>query len=135
MDLNNSLQISASGMKVQGARMRVVSQNIANANSTGTRPGEEPYRRQTITFKNVLDRATGAETVQVAKLGEDDSDFKARFDPNHPAADADGYVLLPNVNTTIELMDMKEAQRSYEANLSALETTKTMLIQTIQLLR
>lgn len=135
MDLTQSLQVSASGMKAQSSRMRVVAQNIANADSTGTRPGEAPYRRQTITFKNVLDKSTGAEVVKVASTGQDDSDFKARYDPAHPAANEQGYVLLPNVTTTIELMDMKEAQRSYEANLSAIETTKTMLIQTIQLLR
>lgn len=135
MDLNQSLQISASGMKAQSARMRVVAQNIANADSTGIRPGEEPYRRKTITFQNVLDKTIGAEVVAVAKTGEDPSDFKARFDPTHPAANAEGYVLMPNVNSTMELMDMKEAQRTYEANLSAVEATKTMLQQTIGMLR
>ena len=135
MDLTQSLQISASGMKAQSARMRVVSQNLANADSTGTRPGEEPYRRKTISFKNVLDKNIGAEVVKVAKTGEDQSDFKARYDPSHPAANPEGYVLMPNVNATMELMDMKEAQRTYEANLSAIETTKSMITQTISLLR
>ncbi len=135
MDLNQSLQISASGMKAQSARMRVVAQNLANANSTGTSPNEAPYRRKTITFQNVMDKQIGTEVVTVAKVGVDKSDFKARFDPGHPAANAEGYVLLPNVSTTMEMMDMKEAQRSYEANLSAIETSKSMLTQTIQLLR
>lgn len=135
MDLSTTLDVSASGLRAQDERMRVVAENIANADSTGTKPGELPYRRKTITFKNVLDQKTGAMIVKASKFGEDPSPFKARFEPGHPAANAQGYVLLPNVNPTIEMMDMKEAQRSYEANLNAMETTKRMLVDTIDLLK
>ena len=136
MDLMNTIAISASGMKAQSDRLRVVSENIANAESVGTRPGEEPYRRKTITFENQLDRETGAQLVDVDKISEDRrSDFPRRYDPSHPAANAQGYVLTPNVNTLAELMDMREARRGYEANLNVIESSKAMLSQTINLLR
>ena len=134
-DLFDTFRVSASGMKVQGARLRVISENIANADSSPTRPGEAPYQRKKITFKNVFDRAAGTDVVQVDRVLPDRSEFGKRFDPGHPAADQDGYVQTPNVNTLIEVMDMREAQRSYEANLNVIRTTKSMLQRTIEILR
>ena len=134
-DLYKTLRISSAGMKVQGTRLRVVSENIANAESLPQVPGEDPYRRKVITFKNELDRKIGLDTVRVDKIQPDKSDFQKRFDPNHPAADENGYVLAPNVNSLIEMMDMREAQRSYEANLNVIKSTKSMLSQTIDILR
>ena len=135
MDLMHSLMISAAGMKVQGERLRVVAENLANADSVAEVPGGDPYRRKTISFKNQLDRELGLETVQVQKVGEDPSDFRMKYDPGNPAADAKGYVKLPNVNSLIEMTDMREAQRSYEANLKAIEVARNMLQRTIDLIR
>ncbi len=134
-DLMKTLQISAAGMKIQGTRIRVISENIANANSLPRAPGEDPYRRKIITFRSVLDRRTGIETVRVDKITRDRSKFTNRYDPSHPAADDNGYVLVPNVTTMIEMMDMREAQRSYEANLSVIRTSKKMLQSAVDLLR
>lgn len=134
-DLRNSMAIAGSGLAAQNARLRIISQNIANAQSTGTTPGEDPYRRQTITFKNVLDKELGTKVVAVQKYGVDDTEFPVRYMPYHPAADAAGMVKMPNVNTLIESADLKEAQRSYEANLSVVETSRTMLTRTIDLMR
>lgn len=135
MDLYKSMAASAAGMKAQGQRLKVISENLANANTTAETPGDLPYRRKTITFANELDRKLGVETVKVAKIGVDKSDFERRYDPSHPSADADGYVLMPNVNTLVEAMDMREAQRSYESNLSAIDTARQMLTRTLELLR
>ena len=134
-DIIKTMRISGAGMRVQGERLRVIAQNIANANSLPQEPGGKPYRRQVITFKNQLDRALGLKTVRVSKIGLDRSAFGKRYEPDHPAADVDGYVLTPNVNTLIEMTDMREAQRSYEANLSVIKASKSMLNQTIDLLR
>lgn len=134
-DLFKSMQISASGMRAQGNRVRIVAENIANADSLPTAPGEEPYRRQTISFKTELDRATGVELVAVDRVRPDASEFKKEFKPYHPAADADGYVLAPNVNSLIEMADMRESQRSYEANLGVIRAAKAMVQQMIELLR
>lgn len=134
-DLLKTFRISSAGLKAQGTRVRVISENIANADSMGTKPGELPYRRQTVVFKNELDKAAGADTVRVHKIDRDLSAFGKRFDPQHPAADADGYVLLPNVNRLVEMMDLKEAQRSYDANLSAVRTAKSMLQSTVDILK
>jgi len=134
--LDEAIMQSTSGMKAQGARMKVVAQNIANTTSTGQTPGAEPYRRKLIFFKNKIDKNTGYNVVQVDKItGDRKTKFNAKFDPSHPAANADGYVLLPNVEPTIENLDMKEAQRGYEANLGAVETSKKMIGSTIDLLR
>ena len=135
MDLMHSLMISAAGMKVQGERLRVVAENLANADSVAEKPGADPYRRKTITFRNEMDRALGLETVQVDKVGTDRSDFRMKYDPGNPSADEKGYVKLPNVNSLIEMTDMREAQRSYEANLKAIEVARGMLQRTIDLLR
>ncbi|WP_042694115.1 flagellar basal body rod protein FlgC [Azospirillum sp. B506] len=135
MDLYKSMAVSASGMKAQGTRLKVISENLANANTTAETPGDLPYRRKTVIFKNELDRAMDVDKVRVAKVDVDKSDFQRRYDPSHPSADADGYVLLPNVNSVVEAMDMREAQRSYEANLSAIDTARQMLTRTIDILR
>lgn len=134
-DLVNSLSISSSGMKAQSLRMRVISENIANANSTGLTPGDMPYRRQVVSFESELDRATGATMVKIGEVGKDPSQFQLKFMPGHPSADADGYVKMPNVNSLIETMDMREAQRSYEANLNVIEVSRMMIMRTIDMLR
>lgn len=136
MDLMDTMHISAAGMRAQSERLKIVSQNIANADAVGTTDGrDQPYRRKTISFKNQLDRATGADMVKVNKVDVDRSDFDKRYDPSHPYADAQGYVMYPNVNPIMEMMDMREARRGYEANLNVIESSKAMLNQTISLLR
>jgi len=134
MDLVKSLHIAASGMKAQSDRLRIVSENIANADSVGKFAGDEPYRRKTISFKNELDREMGIEKVAVSDYGVDKSDFEKKYDPSHPAADNEGYVLQPNVNSMVEMMDMREARRGYEANMNIIEVSKSMLQQTIGML-
>jgi flagellar basal-body rod protein FlgC len=134
-DLSDTLHISAAGMRVQGDRLRIVAENIANAESVANTPGGDPYRRKTITFKNALDRELNIQTVKVASRGFDKSEFEKKYEPNHPAADAQGYVSYPNVKTMIEMMDMREARRAYEANLNMVEISKSMLTQTIGLLK
>lgn len=135
MDLEKSLNISAAGMRAQGTRLRVIAENIANANSTAQSPGGEPYRRKLVTFDNELNNSLGLETVRVDSIVADRSAFQRRYEPGHPAADEEGYVLLPNVNSLMEMADLREAQRSYEANLKAIESSRSMLQKTIDLLR
>lgn len=135
MDLDRALRISAAGMAAQSTRLRVVAENLANRDSTGEAPGADPYRRRTVNFANRLDRALGAETVSVSRIGTQPGDFPTRFDPAHPAADERGYVKTPNVDSLVEVMDMREAQRSYSANLSVLETTRGMITRAIEALR
>lgn len=135
MDLMNSLAISAAGMKVQGTRLRVIAENLANANSTAASPGDLPYRRKLVLFENALNRELGVHNVKVKKIDVDRSDFQRRYDPGHPSADREGYVLLPNVNSLVESMDMREAQRSYEANLNTIDATRQMIMRTVELLR
>lgn len=135
MDISKAIAISASGMDAQTARLRVIAENLANQDSTGSTPGAEPYRRKTISFEDRLDEQTGVNTVRVRNVGVDKSDLPKRYDPSHPAADAEGYVRTPNVNSFVEIMDMREAQRGYSANLSVMEVTRTMLTRTIELLK
>lgn len=135
MDLMKSIKISAAGMKAQGVRLKVISENIANADSISPVAGGDPYRRKVVTFQNVLDRKLGADMVRVKNVGTDKSAFREKYDATSPAADANGYVKLPNVNPLVELMDMREAQRSYEANLRIVDVSKNMLTRTIDLLR
>ena len=134
-DLTNSMHISAAGLKVQGERLRVISENIANAGSTALTPDQEPYRRKLVTFGNELNRELATNLVEVRKIGRDSSDFGLRYQPGHPAADDSGYVKVSNVNTLVEMTDMREAQRSYEANLKVLQAARGMLQRTIDLLR
>jgi flagellar basal-body rod protein FlgC len=135
MDLDQALRISAAGMQAQATRLRVVAENLANRDTTAETPGGEPYRRRTVTFRNVMDRQAGVETLRVARIGTAPGDFPLRYDPSHPAADARGYVRMPNVDSLIEMMDMREAQRSYAANLAVLEITRGMITRTIEALR
>tara|TARA_R110000868_G_scaffold157859_1_gene385360 strand:+ start:3157 stop:3567 length:411 start_codon:yes stop_codon:yes gene_type:complete len=135
MDFLTSMKLAASGLRAQSGRMRIIAENIANADSTGTTKGADPYRRKMPSFQATLDRATGASVVEMGPVRTDRSDFKSRFEPGHPAADADGYVKLPNVNTLIETVDMRQAQRSYEANLNVIQSTRTMMQRTLDILR
>ena len=134
-DLESAMSIAASGMRAQGFRLKVVAQNIANASSTSDRAGGEPYRRKIVTFANVLDRELDAKLVEIKNVKEDSSQFKLLYDPNHPAANDKGFVKMPNVNALVEMMDMREAQRSYEANLNMIESSKQLMSRTIGLLR
>ncbi|GBQ28330.1 flagellar basal body rod protein FlgC [Acetobacter estunensis NRIC 0472] len=135
MDINSTLSVSAAGMQAQSDRLRVVAENLANQDTTGSTPGADPYRRKTITFENVIDHETGVSKVRVKKVGKDMSDFEQRYDPANPAADKRGYVKTPNVNTMVEVVDSHEAQRSYEANLNTFQTTRSMITRTIDLLK
>jgi flagellar basal-body rod protein FlgC len=134
-DFLSSLKIAATGLHAQSARMRVIAENLANADSAGKSPGDEPYRRRVPTFKAVMDQEVGGKVVQIGRLAYDMSDFQSRYEPGHPAADAQGYVRYPNVNSLIETMDMREAQRTYEANLNVVTVTRQMLGSTIDILR
>jgi flagellar basal-body rod protein FlgC len=136
MDLNKAMEISASGMYAQGQRVKVIAENIANADSTSEKPGGAPYQRKVITFKSLLDRSQGIEKVAVQRISNDSkTPFGKKYEPGSPAADGEGYVQTANVNPVIEMMDMREAQRSYEANLNLITMSKTMISRAIDLLR
>jgi flagellar basal-body rod protein FlgC len=135
MDFSSSLKIAATGLHAQTARMRVIAENLANADSAGKAPGDEPYRRRVPTFQAAFDAEVGGKIVAVGRLGYDMSDFSSRYEPGHPAADDTGYVQYPNVNPLIESMDMREAQRTYEANLNVVTVTRQMLGRTLDILR
>jgi len=135
MGIEKNLIIAASGMKAQGDRLRIIAENLANKDSAPKTKDAEPYRRKIVTFKNVLDRELDASLVKVDRVRKDESDLPLKYDPTNPAADEKGYVRMPNVNTLVELMDMREAQRSYEANLNMIEVSKSMLTRTLDLLR
>lgn len=134
-DLIRTGKIATAGMRAQAHRLRTISENMANADSVAKTPGGEPYRRKIVHFKSALDRELGVNVVKVDRVDADRSEFTRRHDPNHPGADASGYVMLPNVNPLIEMMDMREAQRTYEANLNVVNTSKEMLKRTVDLLR
>jgi len=129
------MQISAFGMRAQAARMRIISENIANADSTAREPGGDPYRRQVPVFEAELDRATGLNAVRMTDVAHDQSEFTLEYDPGHPAANAEGYVQYSNVQTLVEMMDMREAMRSYEANLNMIENARRMQERALDLLR
>lgn len=135
MDLKTSMQVSASGLRAQSLRMRVIAENLANADSVARTPGGDPYRRRLPSFKSEVDRNSGAAGVTVDSIESDQSAFQRVYQPGSPAADATGYVKLPNVNALVETVDMKAAQRSYEANLSAIEAAKGLTMRTIDLLK
>ena len=135
MDLVKAMTLAAKGMKAQGVRMRVISENLANAETTPTTKEEDPYRRQVVTFKNEVNRADSLKYVEVGDVRADKSDFLVKYDPHHPAADEQGYIRTPNVNSLVEMMDMREAQRSYEANLGVIEMARSMLMRMVDLLR
>ena len=135
MDFLKTISVAASGLKAQSGRMRVIAENIANADSTGDRPGADPYRRKVATFTRHLDRELDASVVGLGRVRPDRTPFRTKYEPGHPAADASGQVKLPNVNSLVESTDMREAQRSYEANLNALQLARSMQQRTIDLLK
>ena len=134
-DLNTSLRVSAAGMDVQVARIKIVAENLANQSTTGSTPGADAYRRRTVSFQNQIDKVLGVETVSVKSVGTDKSEQPRRYDPGNPAADKDGYVKTPNVNSFVELMDMRDAEQSYSANLNVASATRNMLSRTLDLLK
>src|ERR1700730_14407013 len=131
VDFIKSLAIAASGLRAQAGRMRVISENIANADSTAQQPGGDPYRRKIPSFIAEVDRSLGANVVALGRIRPDQSDFRTRYEPGHPAADARGYVKYPNVDSLVELTDMRDAQRSYEANLNVIGATRRMIQSTL----
>lgn len=135
MDFVKSLAIAASGLRAQAGRMRVLSENIANADSTAQSPGTDPYRRRIPTFRSEMDRALGARVVELGPVRTDPSDFRIKHEPGHPSADASGNVKYPNINPLIEMTDMREAQRSYEANVNVIGATRRMIQRTLDILR
>jgi len=135
MDFIKSIAIAATGMRAQGGRMRIISENIANADSTATTPGGNPYRRRIVTFRSELDRDLGAHVVAMGRVAPDNSDFLVRHEPDNPVADAKGDVKYPNVNPLIEMTDFRDAQRSYEANLNVISATRRMLQRTLDIIK
>ena len=134
-DFVRSMSIATSGLRAQAGRMRVISENIANADSTAQAAGSDPYRRKIPTFRSEMDRALEANTVTMGKTRLDPTDFRTKYEPGHPAADQNGYVKYPNVNSVIELNDMRDAQRSYEANLNIISATRRMIQRTLDILK
>ncbi len=130
---NSAMAVAASALKAQQSRMRIIAENIANAQSTARTPGGEPYRRQAPVFQPR--EVAGATGVALAEVRPDESDFKMEYDPSHPAANAQGYVMRPNVDTLVEAMDMREAQRAYEANLNVIETARSMDMRTLDIIK
>ena len=135
MDFLKTMSIAASGLRAQAGRMRVISENIANADSTPNSPAANPYRRKVPTFVSTLDRTLDAQTVSMGRVGVDRSDFRLKYEPGHPAADANGNVKYPNVNSLVEMTDMREAQRSYEANINVISATRRMIQRTLDILK
>jgi flagellar basal-body rod protein FlgC len=135
MDFLKSMAIAASGLRAQAGRMRVISENIANADSTATQAGADPFRRKIPTFRSDLDRALDARTVALGRVRTDPTAFRLKYEPGHPSADANGNVKYPNVNPLIEMTDMREAQRSYEANINVIGATRRMIQRTLDILK
>ncbi len=135
MDFLKTMAIATSGLRAQAGRMRVISENIANADSTPAKPGADPYRRKVMTFKTDFDRELEATTVGLGRVRNDTSDFRLKYEPGHPAADVNGNVKYPNVNPLVEMTDMREAQRSYEANINIIGATRRMIQRTIDILK
>lgn len=133
--LQATLRIAGSGLEAQSVRLRIISQNIANAQSTGDAPGADPYTRQTISFDNVLDRSLNVPLVHVKTIGRDDTPYRVEHDPGNPAADSAGFVKMPNVDVLTELADMREANRTYEANLQVAKQSAELLGETVSLLK
>ena len=134
-ELTDVFAISASALKAQNQRMKVIAENIANANTTASGPGQKPYQRQVLTFKNEFDKALGAYKVKVNGVHADGSEPIKKFDPSNPAADPQGYVMMPNVNPLVEMIDMTDANRAYQANLNVIDASRNMLLKTLALLQ
>jgi flagellar basal-body rod protein FlgC len=135
MDFMKSLAIAASGLHAQLGRMRIITENIANADSTATTPGGDPYRRKIVTFRSVLDGALGADVVKLGHVQTDNSNFRIKHEPGNPAADANGDVKYPNVNTLVELTDLRDAQQAYQSDVNVITATRRMLQRTIDILK
>jgi flagellar basal-body rod protein FlgC len=135
MDFLKAIGIAASGLRAQAGRMRVISENVANADSTAERPGDNPFRRKIPTFRSEMDRALEARVVGLGPIRTDPSDFRVKHQPGHPAADAAGNVKYPNINPLIEMTDMREAQRNYEANINVIGATRRMIQRTLDILK
>ena len=135
MDFIKTLTIAAHGLRAQAGRMRVISENIANADSTPQTPGADPYRRKIPTFRSELDRSLDTQLVELGKVQTDTSAFRMKYEPGHPAADTNGNVKYPNVNPLVEMTDMRDAQRSYEANINVISATRRMIQRTIDILK
>ena len=133
--LSTALKVAGSGLHAESTRLRVVSENLANAQSTGDTPGADPYQRQLVTFQTQIDRASHGALVDVASINVDRAAFVQEFDPSHPAANGEGYVKLPNVNPIVEMADMRDANRSYQANLQVLKQARELITMTIDLMR
>jgi flagellar basal-body rod protein FlgC len=133
--LLSTMRIASSGLQAQGTRLRVIAENIANVDSTALTADDDPYRRKTISFTNALDRDSGAEIVKIKQIGQDRSDFRIVYDPAHPAADEKGYVKQPNVEPLIEMMDMREASRAFDASVNVIEQARFMMNRVVDLLR
>ena len=136
MDLFQSINVSASGMYAQSVRMKLAAENIANADSITSSDGPGPYRRKTVSFEAAVDKQTGLMHVETQKVKRDfKTPLRTEYNPSHPEADAKGFVQMPNVNTMVESVDMREASRMYEANMAAIETAKLMMVRSLDLLR
>jgi flagellar basal-body rod protein FlgC len=135
VDFMKALNVAASGLHAQLGRMEVISENIANADSTAQNAGGDPYRRKIVTFTSELDRSIGANVVKLGRIAADPSDFQVKHEPGNPAADAQGDVKYPNVNPLVEMTDLRDAQRSYESNLNVITATRRMLQRTIDILK
>jgi flagellar basal-body rod protein FlgC len=135
VDFIKTMTIAASGLRAQAGRMRIISENIANADSTPQSPGADPYRRKVPTFRSELDRTLDTQLVQLGKVQTDTSAFRLKYEPGHPAADATGNVKYPNVNPLVEMTDMRDAQRSYEANINVISATRRMIQRTLDILK
>jgi flagellar basal-body rod protein FlgC len=135
MDFLKTIAIAASGLRAQSGRMRVISENIANADSTAPRPDADPFRRKIPTFRTSFDRALDAQVVALGKVKTDSSQFRVKYEPGHPNADANGNVKYPNVNPLVEMTDMRDAQRSYEANVNVIGVTRRMIQRTLDILK
>jgi flagellar basal-body rod protein FlgC len=135
MDFLRSIAIAASGLRAQAGRMRIIAENIANADSTAPKAGADPYRRKIASFRGEIDRTLNAQMVELGRVKTDPSEFRLKYQPGHPAADANGNVKYPNVNSLIEMMDLREAQRSYEANINVIGASRRMIQRTIEILK
>ena len=135
MDFLKTMAIAASGLRAQAGRMRIISENIANADSTPSAPGTEPYRRKVPSFQTEIDRSLDVKLVELGRTRIDTSEFRLKYEPGHPAADKNGNVKYPNVNPLLEMTDMRDAQRSYEANINVISATRRMLQRTIDILK
>jgi len=135
MDFLKSIAVAASGLKAQSGRMRIIAENIANSDSTAPSPGGEPYRRKIATFKNEMDKELGVPLVGLGRVQNDPSEFRIKHEPGHPNADENGNVKYPNVNALVEMTDLREAQRSYEANINVISASRRMIQRTLDILK